>query len=497
MPQAQKQPVRRTKILTTLGPTTDKPGILDAMVKAGIDVVRINFSHGDPEEHRQRVESVRAASAKYGRHVAILGDLQGPKIRIARFKEGAVNLEVGQPFIIDMDLGRTDGDEHQVGCDYKDLAKDLFEGDVLLLDDGRLVFEVTGVAAPKVHCKVLVGGKLSNNKGINKQGGGLSAAALTEKDKIDMQTAIKLGVDYIAVSFPRSAADMEYARELLHKYSDELQSDIGKTIGLVAKVERAEAVSTDEILDGIIKASDAVMVARGDLGVEIGDARLIGAQKNMIKRAQMYNTPVINATQALESMINAPLPTRAEVMDVGNAVLDGADAVMCSAETAAGDYPVETVEAMKRAIAGAEALQEARRCDNRNDWTFERLDETVAYSAMFAANHLEGVAAVACLTETGHTPLVASRIRSDLPIVALSPSDRTLCRMSLYKGVVPVKFDASKYPTPEVNRAAVELVEEKGLGTKGDYVVITRGDHHCAQGTTNSMKIVEIGEHIG
>lgn len=489
MPHTQHAPIRRTKIVTTLGPATDRPGVLDAMVEAGIDVARINFSHGDPEEHRQRVESVRAAAAKHNRHVAVLGDLQGPKIRIARFKEGAVHLDVGQPFIIDISLGTHDGDAHQVGCIYERLADDVREGDVLLLDDGRVVFEVTGVAKPKIHCKVLVGGKLSDNKGINKQGGGLSAPALTEKDKIDMKTAIQLGVDYLAISFPRSGADMDYARELLGAE--------GKDIGLVSKVERAEAVASDEVLDGIIKASDVVMVARGDLGVEIGDAALIEAQKRMIARANALNTPVITATQMLESMIKAPLPTRAEVMDVGNAVLDGTDAVMCSAETAAGDFPVDAVKAMVRCCLGAEQLKTARECNNRADVKFDRLDETVALSAMFAANHLDGVAAVACLTETGHTPLIASRIRSGLPIVALSPFAPTLRRMAVYRGVVPVHFDASKYPTPEVNAAAAELLEERGIAKKGDYVVITRGDHHCAQGTTNSMKIVEVGDHIG
>ncbi|WP_146804595.1 pyruvate kinase, partial [Bisbaumannia pacifica] len=386
----------------------------EAMIAAGVDVVRLNFSHGTADDHRRRLQAVREIAARLGKSVAALGDLQGPKIRIARFSEGAVELTEGQAFVLDMAMDTEAGTAERVGCDYKELASDVAVGDVLLLDDGRLVLEVTRIDGPEVHTTVTVGGRLSNNKGINKQGGGLSAAALTDKDKADLKTAIDIGVDYLAVSFPRSAADMQEARALL--------GEAGKEIGLVAKVERAEAVADPETLDGIIRASEAVMVARGDLGVEIGDAQLIGVQKRIISRARKLNRAVITATQMMESMISAPLPTRAEVFDVANAVLDGTDAVMLSAETAAGDYPVETIEAMHRLCLGAERERTAQESGHRIHEGFSQIDETVALSAMYAANHLAGVAAIACMTSTGYTPLIASRIRSGLPIVGLAHS---------------------------------------------------------------------------
>ncbi|WP_106477131.1 pyruvate kinase [Phytohalomonas tamaricis] len=489
MPHALHEPIRRTKIVATLGPASDREGVLDAMIRAGVDVVRLNFSHGNADDHRQRVEAVRAAAQRHNRNVAILGDLQGPKIRIARFKDGPIELQEGQPFVIDMSLERDAGDETQVGCDYKELADDVTAGDVLLLDDGRVVFEVTNVAKPRIECRVKVGGKLSNNKGINKQGGGLSAEALTEKDREDMKTAVALDVDYLAVSFPRSGRDMELARELL--------GEEGKNIALVAKVERAEAVADEATLDSIILASEAVMVARGDLGVEIGDAQLIGVQKRMIARARTLNRAVITATQMMESMIESPLPTRAEVFDVANAVLDGTDAVMCSAETAAGKFPVETIEAMDRCCLGAERERAAQLSKHRMTDEFTRIDETVALSAMYAANHLTGVAAIACLTETGYTPLIASRIRSGLPIIALSSHPRTLRRMALYRGVVAIPFNTDEMPTTEVNRRAVAELEKRNIASEGDYVILTRGDHVDAQSGTNAMKIIQVGGHIG
>ncbi|MGJ8513418.1 pyruvate kinase [Carnimonas bestiolae] len=489
MSTTQHTPIRRTKIVATLGPASDRPGVLDAMVKAGVDVVRLNFSHGSADDHRNRAEAVRKAAEQQGRTVAILGDLQGPKIRIARFKEGKVVLEEGADFRIDVSLNDDDGDQHQVGCDYKELADDLKAGDVLLLDDGRVVFDVVDVKPPHINCKVKVGGKLSNNKGINKQGGGLSAAALTEKDKQDMKTAISIGVDYLAISFPRSGDDMRYARDLM--------GEAGKGIGLVAKVERAEAVADNETLDDIIIASDAVMVARGDLGVEIGDAQLIGVQKRMIARARTLDRVVITATQMMESMISSPLPTRAEVFDVANAVLDGTDAVMCSAETAAGDFPVETIQAMDRCCRGAEREREAQESKHRMKDTFHRIDETVALSAMYAANHLEGVAAISCLTESGHTPLIASRIRSALPIIGLSNNPATLRRMALFRGVIPLHFDADNFDNAEVNARTLETLESRKLLQEGDFVILTKGDHSSAQGGTNTLKIVQVGTEIG
>lgn len=479
-----KNPIRRTKIVATLGPASDRPGVLEAMINAGVDVVRLNFSHGTTEDHQRRLSAVREVADRLGKTVAALGDLQGPKIRIARFRDGAVTLEKGQPFVIDMELDADAGDSQQIGCDYKSLADDVAAGDLLLLDDGRLVLEVENVNASRVATKVVVGGKLSNNKGINKQGGGLSAAALTDKDRADLKAAVNMGVDYLAVSFPRSAEDMHEARQLL--------GEAGKDIGLIAKVERAEAVADDETLDGIIRASEAVMVARGDLGVEIGDAQLIGVQKRMIKRARQLNRAVITATQMLETMITASLPTRAEVFDVANAVLDGTDAVMLSAETAAGEYPVEAVEAMHRLCLGAEREKSTQESSHRIHQGFTRVDEAVALSAMYAANHLEGVAAIACMTTTGRTPLIASRIRSGLPIVGLASNTIAQRRMALYRGVFSVLFDTTKMPADELNQRAVELLVSVGIAHQGDDVILTWGDKMNTDGSTNTVKIIEV-----
>ncbi|MDR5897519.1 pyruvate kinase [Halomonas vilamensis] len=478
--------IRRTKIVATLGPASDREGVLEAMLAAGVDVVRLNFSHGTAEDHRHRLNNVREIAAKLGRSVAALGDLQGPKIRIARFKDGAVTLKEGQPFILDMAMDGEAGNAEHVGCDYKTLANDVVAGDRLLLDDGRVVLDVTGVEGQQVHTKVVVGGKLSNNKGINKQGGGLSAPALTEKDKADLKTAVDIGVDYLAISFPRNAEDMFEARRLL--------GDAGKEIGLVAKIERAEAVADEATMDAIIEASQAVMVARGDLGVEIGDAKLVGIQKRLIKRARTLNRAVITATQMMESMITAPLPTRAEVFDVANAVLDSSDAVMLSAETAAGDYPLETVEAMARVCLGAEREKVAQESGHRIHEGFTRPDETIALSAMYAANHMEGVAAIACMTASGYTPLIASRIRSGLPIVGLAHNPVAQRRMALYRGVVSLPFDTSDLSATELNDRALALLVEQGIVTPGDHVILTRGDHMNAHGGTNTMKVMTITE---
>ena len=484
MSTAPLNAIRRTKIVATLGPASDRDGVLEAMLEAGVDVVRLNFSHGSADDHRRRLARVREIAARLGKSVAALGDLQGPKIRIARFANGAVTLDEGATFILDMALDSEAGDAARVGCDYKTLAADVAVGDRLLLDDGRLVLEVSTIQGDEVHTTVIVGGKLSNNKGINKQGGGLSAAALTDKDKADLETAIDIGVDYLAVSFPRSAADMQEARALL--------GEAGKEIGLVAKVERAEAVADDATLDGIILASEAVMVARGDLGVEIGDAQLIGVQKRMIKRARTLNRAVITATQMMESMIESPLPTRAEVFDVANAVLDGTDAVMLSAETAAGDYPVETVEAMHRLCLGAERERTAQESGHRIHEGFTQIDETIALSAMYAANHLEGVAAIACMTATGYTPLIASRIRSGLPIVGLAHSPTAQRRMALYRGVVSLPFDSTDLDPGELNRHAMAILKDHGIAEAGQLMILTRGDHMNAHGGTNTLKILEV-----
>jgi pyruvate kinase len=480
--------LRRTKIVSTLGPATDEPGVLERLIIAGVNVVRLNFSHGSPEEHRNRADTVRELASKHGRYVAVLGDLQGPKIRIARFANGPIKLAVGDKFSLDADLPTNVGDQNQIGIDYKELPQDVVAGDLLLLDDGRVVFKVDTVVGNRINCTVTVGGKLSNNKGINRQGGGLTAPALTDKDKADIKTAVDIGVDYLAVSFPRTADDMELARQLV--------KDAGGNIALVAKIERAESVENDEVLDGIIRASEAVMVARGDLGVEIGDASLIGVQKHIIARARALNRCVITATQMMESMISSSLPTRAEVFDVANAVLDGTDAVMLSAETAAGQFPVETVEAMVRVILGAEKTEGHHKALERNMTGRVAIDQAIAAAAMFTANQMPGVEAIICMTETGTTPLLMSRYGSRLPIFALSPNELTLRRAALYRGVETVLFHNENLTFAQSNQLALDMLMSKKIVATGDLVIISKGDVARVRGGTNTMKILEVGKPI-
>lgn len=477
---------RRTKIVATLGPATESAEAIERLVKAGVDVVRLNFSHGSAEGHLARAELVRETARKHGRFIAILADLQGPKIRIARFAEGKVTIRKGQRFILDETLDKNAGTADAVGIDYEALITDSNPGDILLLDDGRIELQVLEAHAHHLVCEVLIGGPLSNNKGINRKGGGLSASALTDKDREDIRTAARMQVDYLAVSFPRDAADMHLARRLLQ--------EAGGEAGLIAKIERAETVADRQVLDAIIEASEGVMVARGDLGVEIGDAELVAVQKLIIDRARSLNRVVITATQMMESMITQSMPTRAEVFDVANAVLDGTDAVMLSAETAAGAYPIETVEAMVRIIVGAERHPQAQRSRHRMDEVFQRMDETIALSAMYAANHLEGVKAIISVTESGDTPRLMSRIRSRLPIYACSDNVRTQTRVALLRGVQTLPVCTDNMSPEEANHRAVQALMQRGVVVAGDHVLITRGDHAHAQGGTNTLRIVRVAD---
>ena len=475
--------LRRTKIVTTLGPATDRDNNLEKVIAAGANVVRLNFSHGTARDHQARADNVRAIACKLGRHVAILGDLQGPKIRVSTFKDGKVFLNIGDEFVLDATLEKGEGNHQQVGIDYKGLPRDVVPGDILLLDDGRVQLKVTKVNDVQVHTCVTVGGPLSNNKGINKLGGGLSAAALTEKDKADIHTAALIGVDYLAVSFPRTGEDLRYARQLAEAAGCDAQ--------IVAKVERAEAVASPEAMDDIILACDVVMVARGDLGVEIGDPELVGIQKTLIRRARQLNRTVITATQMMESMITNPMPTRAEVMDVANAVLDGTDAVMLSAETAAGQYPAETVSAMANVCLGAEKIPSVNVSKHRLDVQFDNIEEAIAMSAMYAANHLRGVTAIITMTESGRTALMTSRITSGLPIFAMSRHAKTLSRTALYRGVTPVEFKSYTDGLAAVHDA-ITLLRDKGYLMSGDLVIVTQGDVMGASGTTNTSRVLRV-----
>ncbi len=475
--------LRRTKIVTTLGPATDRENNLEKVIAAGANVVRLNFSHGSAEDHQLRANQVREIAQRLGRHVAILGDLQGPKIRLSTFREGKIFLNVGDHFTLNADLAKGEGNNSQVGIDYKALPQDVVPGDILLLDDGRVQLKVLDVTPPCILTEVTVGGPLSNNKGINKQGGGLSAAALTEKDKADILIAAQIGVDYLAVSFPRCGDDLRYARQLAEA--------AGCKAKIVAKVERAEAVATQAAMDDIILASDVVMVARGDLGVEIGDPELVGIQKNLISRARQLNRASITATQMMESMITNPMPTRAEVMDVANAVLDGTDAVMLSAETAAGQYPAETVQAMANVCIGAEKIPKVNVSRHRLDVQFDNIEEAIAMSAMYAANHLKGVSAIITMTESGRTALMTSRITSGLPIFALSRHEETLNSVALYRGVTPVAISGYTDGLLAVHDA-VALLKNKGYLVSGDLVIVTQGDVMGTTGTTNTQRVIVV-----
>ncbi len=473
--------LRRTKIVATLGPATDHDDELTKLLSAGADACRLNFSHGSADDHRQRANHVRSISKKLGKEVALIADLQGPKIRISRFIENEIHLEPGAQFTLDVQHPKEAGTHQTVGVDYEDLHRDVKPADLLLLDDGRLVLKVIEVLGHKISTEVVVGGKLTNHKGINRLGGGLSARALTDKDKEDLKTAVAIGVDYIAISFPRSAADIEEAKKLIKA--------TGAKIGVIAKIERAEAL---EAIDEIIHVSDAVMVARGDLGVEIGDAELPEVQKHIIHRCRALNKPVITATQMMESMIHNAIPTRAEVFDVANAVLDGTDAVMLSAETASGEHPAKVVEAMARICLGAEKQRGARTSGHRVECRFDLVEEVIAMAAMYAANHF-AIHGIVALTESGLTPLLMSRIRSGIPIFAITRHIATQRKMALYRGVYPIFCDGDFEKITSSDSFAFKLLKERRVVQTGDHIIITHGDLVGQSGATNTMRIVKVG----
>jgi pyruvate kinase len=474
---------RSTKIVATLGPASSERDVLKRMIAAGVDVVRMNFSHGQREDHIKRAELLREVSRELERTVGVMVDLQGPKIRIGQFESGRIRLEKGAPFVLDADSGI--GNQERVGLDYKELPRDVRTGDVLLLDDGRIVLDVREVQGSQIRTVVRHGGDLSNNKGINRQGGGLTAPALTAKDMEDIKTATQLKADFLAVSFPKSGADMYMARELMRA--------AGGQALLIAKIERAEAITT---LGEIIDASDGIMVARGDLAVEVGDAAVPAMQKRMIRLARERNKLTITATQMMESMITSPVPTRAEVSDVANAVLDGTDAVMLSAETASGKYPVETVEAMARICLEAEKSSEVTLEREFLNRVFTRVDQSIAMGALFTAYHLK-VKAIAALTQSGSTALWMSRLNCGVPIYALTPEVSTRYRLSLFRDVYPLMLQYVGDNRETLLRLAEEKLVEAGAVRAGDLIVVTVGDPIGQPGGTNTLKIIKVGEHWG
>ncbi|CAN4278153.1 MULTISPECIES: pyruvate kinase [unclassified Pseudoxanthomonas] len=474
---------RRTKILATLGPATDPPGVLEELFRAGVNVVRLNFSHGDPSGQAKRAAAVRLAAQRVGAEVGILADLPGPKIRIERFAEGKIVLKKGDRFDLVASADAPPGDIHQVGVSYLGLPGDVGADDVLLLDDGLMQLQVVQVDGERIVCTVLNDGVLSDRKGLNKQGGGLSLGALTERDReLIAYVAENIGVDFIAVSFCRNAEDMNEARRIARQH--------GCDAALVSKIERTEAI---ENLTEIVDASDVVMVARGDLGVEIGDAELPGLQKKIIRESLAQNKVVITATQMLQSMVDSPIPTRAEVLDVANAVIDGTDAVMLSAETAAGSYPVRAVEAMARICLGAEKQFEMDTDFEKAPRNLERADQAIAMATMFLSEHI-GVRAIVAMTESGGTARFLSRFRSSAPIYAFSRHDGARRKMAMIRDVFPIAFDSRGLAPREAARDAMRVLHDRALLAEGDRVIFTSGDHMEQHGATNTLRLLQMGE---
>jgi pyruvate kinase len=470
---------RSTKIVATLGPACSDPQVLSRMIAAGVDVVRLNFSHGSAADHVERARHVRDAARELGREIAIMADLQGPKIRVGKFHDGRVTLKTGQKFVLDAECEL--GDETRVGLDYKELPHDVEHGAILLLDDGLIRLSVQSVDGPRITTRVELGGVLSNNKGINRLGGGLTAPALTAKDMDDIKTAVKLQADYLAVSFPKTREDMYMARQLLLAAG-------GRAL-LIAKIERAEAIAA---LDSIIDASDGIMVARGDLAVEVGNAAVPGLQKRMIRLAREHNRLVITATQMMESMIHHPVPTRAEVSDVANAVLDGTDAVMLSAESATGAYPVEAVRVLDRIVRRTEAAFPPQTMDRprRGEVSFP---QAMSDAASFAAQELKARAIVA-FTQSGYTARLISQDRPPVPIVAFTPNERVRRRLALDWGVIPRLIKSQTSIDQMVVEIEGSLLADRSV-RYNDILVIVGGAPLGVRGTVNLLKLHRVGEH--
>jgi len=472
--------LRKTKIVATIGPATSGPEMISKLIEAGVDVMRLNFSHGTAASHIENAKLIRAISLERRQSIGILCDLQGPKIRIGKFADKKIFLNAGDQFILDAHCEL--GDQSRVGLDYKTLPNEVEVGVVLLLDDGRIVLKVEAIHQVEILCRVITGGVLSNNKGINRQGGGLAAEALTEKDREDIKTAALLGADYVAISFPRSADDVELARTLVQA--------AGSDAHIVAKIERAEAI---DALDEIIHAADVIMVARGDLGVEVGDAAVPGLQKRMIRLAREKNKAVITATQMMESMINSPIPTRAEVSDVANAVLDGTDAVMLSAETAVGQYPLETVAAVGRVCIEAEKEYDDQFSFQRVPESFEKLDQSIAMAAVYTSQRFD-IKAISALTQSGSTAKWMSRGHTRVPIYALSPLSETRRKLKLYRGVYPCPYEINSQNSAEVIAYVADEMLRQGAVVLGDTILMTIGEPIGTAGSTNAMKIVIVGQ---
>ena len=475
--------LNRTKIVATVGPASGSIDVLTKMILNGCSVFRINFSHGSHQEHQESVKMIRQAAKKLGQNVAILGDLQGPKIRIGGIKGETIKLALGQVLLLDSEIADDGGSADGVSYVCDTLAASCDVGRILMLDDGRVELEVISVSGNAITTKVISGSKLSSRKGINLKGGGLSEDALTPKDIMDMAFSVKLNLDYMCVSFPSKPEDMLDARSKF--------DELGCSIKLIAKLERAEVVASEAAIDAMINSCDGVMVARGDLAVEVGFESVTSYQKQIVARARILNKPVIVATQMMESMIDSPIPTRAEVSDVSNAVFDYTDAVMLSAETAVGDFPVEVIKAVYDVITSTEKHTATQVSKHRVEIDFEYVDESIAMASMYLANHFRQVKAIVCLTESGSTALWMSRIKTHLPLVAMSAKQGTLNSVALYKGVRSAYLPFSSERNTQMEEV-IKLIQTVVELNSGDYVAITYGDVVGIDGNTNTLKLLQV-----
>ncbi|QEY52968.1 pyruvate kinase [Legionella longbeachae] len=471
--------LRQTKIVATLGPSSSDPEKLRAMLTAGVDVVRINFSHAD-ESALQLIALVRQISEELNHPLAVMADLQGPKIRIGRFKNKSITLVEGQSFTLDCNTPDLPGDINEVSIAYPNLSRELTLGDHLLLNDGLVELEVTAITDSKIHCIVIEGGILSDLKGLNRKGGGLAARTMTDKDKRDLHTAIEAEVDYISLSFVKDAQDIRHTRALINEF--------GKKIPIIAKIERTEAL---EYLTEIIQEADAIMVARGDLGVEVGAAEVPAIQKHIIGEARRLDKVVITATQMMESMINNPQPTRAEVSDVANAILDGTDAVMLSAETASGHFPIKVISMVNKICLSAEKHASFYYHGNEKSYHYKRADQAIAMATMHAANHFP-IQAIITLTESGDTALWISRQQSTVPIIAVSANKRTIGRLCLAHNVFPVFMNYHQFSSETLNQQVLDELIKLGHIEKNGFILLTRGRIIGTAGGTNSMEIIKL-----
>lgn len=474
---------RRTKIIATVGPACYAPEVLRAMILAGTDVLRFNFSHAT-EFFLQKVNLAREIAAELNRPLAIMADIQGPKIRIGCFKEESIMLTEGETFTLDCRIDAPLGDEKGVNVLYPNLCHELAIEDRLLLDDGLIELVVKGIKGPRIECLVVEGGLLKNHKGINRKGGGLAARALTTKDKEDIKIAADANVDYLALSFVKDASDVQIARQIL--------ATLGKKdLSIVVKIERMEAL--DHLTEIIVEA-DAIMVARGDLGVEVGAAEVPAIQKQVIEKTRQLNKVVITATQMMESMIHHAQPTRADVSDVANAVLDGTDAVMLSAETATGQYPVKVIQMVDKICMSAEKHASFYYHIDSESCAYQRADQAIAMAAMHSANHFP-IKAIIALTESGATAIWMSRLHSNVPIYAVTSNPGTVSQLSLVSNVFPLFFDYSQIDNHDMNQKVIDFLVDSHCIEENTFILFTRGQIIGQPGQTNRLEILRVKSH--